>query len=259
MKKTTETTTDEQLEALFRELGLGFFAENFIAAIATAARNGVPHAELLAGLARGELEARFGRRVQRRLQQARLPFLRTMDDFDWTHPRSINRAQVEQLMRLEFLKDKGNVLILGPVGVGKTHIASCLARKACEKGVSTLFVQAVDIVNDLSAAFAANRLLQGMRKYTSPRSSALTSWATCRSTTAAPSCSSSVLEALREKLDHRHHQHRAEEVGSHLQRQRHDRLGHPRQAAAPQHRSRYRRRKLPGQGKGTVAVGKTRR
>ena len=166
MKKTTETTTDEQLEALFRELGLGFFAENFIAAIATAARNGVPHAELLAGWL-GELEV-FGRRVQRRLQQARLPFLRTMDDFDWTHPRSINRAQVEQLMRLEFLRDRGNVLILGPVGIGKTHIASCLARKACEKGVSTLFVQAVDIVNDLSAAFAANRLLQGMRKYTSP-------------------------------------------------------------------------------------------
>lgn len=168
MKKTPEPTTDEQLGALLRELGLGFFAENFTAAVAAAAENGVPYAELLASLARGEREARFGRSVQRRLRQARLPFLRTMDGFDWTHPRSINRAQVEQLMRLEFLKDKGNVLILGPVGVGKTHIASCLARKACEKGVATLFVQAVDIVNDLSAACAANRLLHGLRKYTSP-------------------------------------------------------------------------------------------
>ena len=168
MKKTPETTTDEQLGALLRELGLGFFAENFTAAVAAATKNGVPYAELLASLARGESEARFGRSVQRRLRQARLPFLRTMDGFDWTHPRSINRAQVEQLMRLEFIKDKGNVLILGPVGVGKTHIASCLARKACEKNVSTLFVQAVDIVNDLSAACAANRLLHGLRKYTSP-------------------------------------------------------------------------------------------
>ena len=168
MKKTPEPTTDEQLGALLRELGLGFFAENFAAAVAAAAKNGVPYAELLASLARGESEARFGRSVQRRLHQARLPFLRTMDGFDWTHPRSINRAQVEQLMRLQFLQDKGNVLILGPVGVGKTHIASCLARKACEKGVSTLFVQAVDIVNDLSAACAANRLLHGLRKYTSP-------------------------------------------------------------------------------------------
>ncbi len=168
MKNAIDSTTDEQLEALLRELGLGFFAENHREAIRAAVENHIPHAELLASLARGEREARFGRCVQRRLQQARLPFLRTMRDFDWTHPRSVNRAQVEQLMRLEFIKDKGNVLILGPVGVGKTHVASCLVRKACEKGISALFVQAIDIVNDLNAANAANRLMQGMRKYTSP-------------------------------------------------------------------------------------------
>jgi hypothetical protein len=72
----------------------------------------------------------------RRRRQARLPFQRIMDGFDWTHPRSINRAQAEQLRRLGFLKDKGNVLILNLAGVGKTIIASCLARNACEKGVS---------------------------------------------------------------------------------------------------------------------------
>ena len=94
--------------------------------------------------------------------------MRSLAGFDWAHPASINRQQVEMLMRLDFLKDGANVVFIGPCGVGKSFLASCLVENACRKGIPTLFAQAVDIVNDLLAAQTAGRLPQAMRKYSAP-------------------------------------------------------------------------------------------
>jgi len=111
---------------------------------------------------------RRDRSIQRRIRLARFPVIKTMDKFSWTWPKNINRLQVQNLFRLQFLRDKSNVIFLGGVGVGKTHLASALGYAACLKGHSVLFATAVDIINTLAAAHAAGRMKQELKKYTKP-------------------------------------------------------------------------------------------
>jgi DNA replication protein DnaC len=169
MKKFSDNNmSDEQLQELLRKLKLVFFAENLSSHVSAAAKNQVSCFNFLAVLAEGELAARSQRGIARRLQAAKIPVLYSMDSFDWSFPTRINRPQIEQLMRLEFMQNKGSVVIIGPVGVGKTRIASCLLRRACEKEMNALFVQAVDIVNDLLAAKMRHCFAERLKKYVSP-------------------------------------------------------------------------------------------
>lgn len=167
MQKKNLVPAETALEHL-KELQLGYFVEHFGEYAAEAARKQIGHVEYLDALAEGELADRMERRIARRIREARIPVMRSLAGFDWAHPASINRQQVEMLMRLDFLKDGANVVFIGPCGVGKSFLASCLVENACRKGIPTLFAQAVDIVNDLLAAQTAGRLPQAMRKYSAP-------------------------------------------------------------------------------------------
>jgi DNA replication protein DnaC len=167
MNKKKNVSTETAMEHL-RELQLGYFVEHFGEYAAEAARKQIGHVEYLDALAEGELAERMERRIARRVREAKIPVMRSLASFDWTHPTTINRQQVEMLARLDFLKDHANVVFIGPCGVGKSFLASCLLENACRKGISALFVQAVDIVNDLLAAQTAGRLSHAMRKYISP-------------------------------------------------------------------------------------------
>jgi len=88
--------------------------------------------------------------------------------FQWSWPKKINRMAVQNLFRLKFLEDKANVILLGGVGLGKTHLSTALGYQACLKGHSVLFANAVDVINSLGAAQAANRLKSELKKYLSP-------------------------------------------------------------------------------------------
>jgi len=76
--------------------------------------------------------------------------------------------QVQHHFRLGFIKDKANLIYLGGVGLGKTHIATALGYQACLEGHSVLFSSAIDVINTLSAAKSAGRLKQDLKKYTKP-------------------------------------------------------------------------------------------
>ena len=106
--------------------------------------------------------------VTRRLKAARLPGIKTLDGFDWSWPKKINRAQVQQLFRLDFLSQHGNVIRLGGVGVGKTHLAIALAHAACLQGQSALFTSAVDSVNALAAAQATGGFKRELARLLKP-------------------------------------------------------------------------------------------
>ena len=87
-------------------------------------------------------------------------------DSSW--PRKINRLQVQNLFRLKFIEDNANVIFLGGVGLGKTHLASALGYAACHKGHSVLFATAVDVINTLAAAQNAGRLKTAFSRYLKP-------------------------------------------------------------------------------------------
>ena len=79
------------------------------------------------------------RAVARRIKAARFPLIKTLDSFRWDWPKKINRLQIHDLFRLQLIQDKANVIFLGLVGVGKSHLATALAYAACLRGKSVLF------------------------------------------------------------------------------------------------------------------------
>lgn len=159
----------QKLEADLRMLGLNFMAEHCNQSAATAAREATNHADYLAGLAAGELNQRRDRATIRRIKSARFPVVKTIDQFSWSWPKKINRMAVQNLFRLQFLEDNANIILLGTVGLGKTHLATALGYTACLAGKSVLFATAVDAINTLAAAQAASKLKAELKKYLSPQ------------------------------------------------------------------------------------------
>ena len=104
----------------------------------------------------------------RLVKAARLPGIKTLDGFDWSWPKRINRTQVQHLFRLDFLPAHGNVILPGGVGLGKTHLAIALAHTACLQGTTALFTSTVDIVNALAAAQATGGMQREMARLLKP-------------------------------------------------------------------------------------------
>jgi len=156
------------LKAHLQLLNLSFMLDHHEALADRAARDHWAHIQYLEHLALGEVNARLDRSIQRKIRLARFPVLKTLDQFQWSWPKKINRMAVQNLFRLKFLEDKANVILLGGVGLGKTHLSTALGYQACLKGHSVLFATAVDVINSLGAAQAANRLKSELKKYLSP-------------------------------------------------------------------------------------------
>ena len=97
-----------------------------------------------------------------------LPLIKSLEQFNWNWPKKINRPQIQNLFRLAFLEDKANIIFLGTVGVGKSHLGIALAHTACMRGYPVLFTTAIDIVNTLSAAQATGTLKRAMNRYLRP-------------------------------------------------------------------------------------------
>lgn len=159
----------EDLTQILRRLSLSFAAQHYETMAQDAARDQLTHVDFLRRLAEGEDAARYERSVQRRIKRARLPVVKTLEQFNWSWPTKINRLQVQELFRLRFIEQNANAVFIGGVGLGKTHLAAALAHAACLQDVSTLFASAVDIVNTLSAAQATHNLPRTLKNYVSPR------------------------------------------------------------------------------------------
>ena len=149
-------------------LRLSSFLQQYEATAQHAAQQHWNYVQYLAELCETEVNLRRDLSVQRRIKLARFPVLKTLDDFDWNWPRKINRMQVQDLFRLSFMDTKSNVIFLGGVGLGKTHLSTALAYQACLKGYSVLFAPAIDIINTLTAAQSAGRFKKEIKKYLKP-------------------------------------------------------------------------------------------
>jgi len=125
--------------------------------------------DYLARLAEGQALRQLDRTVQRRIAAARFPVLKTLEQFNWNWPKKINRPQVQHLFRLGFLENHANVIFIGGVGLGKTHLAVALGYAACQQRHSVLFVTAVEVINHLLAAQTTHSLPEALKRYLRPR------------------------------------------------------------------------------------------
>lgn len=156
------------INELLSYLKLPFIRENYEAVAKTAIRKEWDHIQYLSELIKQESNLRRDRCIQRRIKQARFPVVKTMDDFNWSWPKKINQAQIKNLFRLKCIEDKSNIILIGSVGVGKTHIATALGYQACLKNNTVLFTSAIDAVNNLIAAQHTGQLKQELKKYLKP-------------------------------------------------------------------------------------------
>jgi DNA replication protein DnaC len=147
---------------------LGYVQSNYKTLARKAAEQQRSHVEYLAQLVEGESTMREMRSIERRIKNARFPVRKTLDDFQWSWPKKINRPQIQNVFRLDFIATCTNVVMIGNVGLGKTHLSIALGHAACTGGHSVLFTTAVDVINTLAAAQSAGQLKREIRRYLKP-------------------------------------------------------------------------------------------
>jgi DNA replication protein DnaC len=116
-----------------------------------------------------EWQGRYQRGIETRLRQARFPWVKTIEQFDFDFQPSLDRRQVRELAGLSFVERAHNVIILGPPGVGKTHLAIALGVKAVEAGYSVLFLTLESLMNRLTKAMNENRLERSLKQLVYPK------------------------------------------------------------------------------------------
>jgi len=164
----TTIQTKSGLDELLSYLKLPYMHENYESLAKQAAQKQWTYVNYLIELATAETNLRRDHATKRRIRTARFPQIKTLEQFKWSWPKKINQLQVKNLFRLRFVDEKSNVIFLGGVGLGKTHLATALGYQACLKGYTALFCSAVDAINNMAAAQSAGRLKQELRKYHKP-------------------------------------------------------------------------------------------
>lgn len=150
-------------------LGLRDAAEALDARLEEAAKREVPYADFLVDLLETELAVRRRRYLETRTKLARLPFRKTLEEFDFGAQPSIDPRQIRELATLGFLAHAENVILLGPPGVGKTHLAVSLGLAAIDRGYGVYFTPMHRLIEDLRNAYEERRLERRMRIYLAPR------------------------------------------------------------------------------------------
>jgi DNA replication protein DnaC len=143
----------ERLEALLQE----------------AATKELAYADFLDQVLGEEVAAKTSKNVAMRTAMARFPFVKPLDSFDFGYQPSIDKKQLLQLANCHFIEHGDNILILGPPGVGKTHLCVALGLKAIEHGYRVLFTTAAQLIATLSKAHSEGRLDEKLKFYTTPR------------------------------------------------------------------------------------------
>ena len=121
---------------------------------------GLDHVQFLARLVELELIDRERRMVERRIKAAKFPATKSLDSFDFKAIPKLNKMQVLDLARGEWIDRRENAIALGPSGTGKTHVALGLGLAACQKGLSVSFITAAALVNELMEARDERRMLR---------------------------------------------------------------------------------------------------
>lgn len=143
-----------EINTLFQQLRLSHMAENLSARTRTAIENKLTYPEFLALLLQDEILCRENKKLASRVKRAGFRGDKTLENFDFDFNPKVNRAQVLEIATCRFIKDKLTVLIVGPCGTGKSHIAQAIGHQAIREGMDVLMITQSKLLNDLQAAKA---------------------------------------------------------------------------------------------------------
>ena len=162
-------TQFERLQEQLSRLRLIKSRERLEALLQEATGEQLSHADFLDRLLGEEVDSKTRKNISMRTNLARFPFVKSLDNFDFGYQPSLDKKQLATLASCHFIEHGENVVILGPPGVGKTHLAVGLGLKAIEHGYRVLFTTAAAMIGTLTRALSEGRLEEKLKMYTVPR------------------------------------------------------------------------------------------
>jgi DNA replication protein DnaC len=163
----SDTLILDRIESNLSRLRLPRIREILQGVITKAEEQGKSYLSFLDDLLEEEVVQKEQRRIEIALKISGLPFIKSIDEFDFTFQPKLDRQKVMSLFDLTFINQNGNVIFLGPPGVGKTHLAVSLALKACQAGISIYFTNMEDLIKKLKKDHEAGRPGKGRSYYKS--------------------------------------------------------------------------------------------
>ncbi|MCB9920525.1 MAG: ATP-binding protein [Planctomycetes bacterium] len=160
--------SDTQFEHLLKRLHLAFLRHNWRALLDRAEREQWSYRDVLTVAISEEVAHRVQTGIARRTRAARLPFLKTIDDFNFTFQSTLRLQMLGSFLSPDFVTDGRNVIFHGKPGRGKTHLAVAIAYRAIQNGFDALFVNAAELIDDLSRASEAGRFKQRLHDFVQP-------------------------------------------------------------------------------------------
>jgi len=136
--------------------------------LARAAKEALPSTSLLERLLAIEANALTERRIERRIRQSKLPERKLLADFDFDFQKELNKQQIMELAKLDFVHRKQGIIIAGNSGTGKSHIAKALLLLGCQKNYRCRYTTAADMLRELLASRADDTLPKKLKQFTSP-------------------------------------------------------------------------------------------
>jgi len=159
----------ERLSAQCQRLRLHRVDAELTTLLEQAAKKDVSYADFLDDVLARELQSKQEKHRAMRVSMARFPFQKTLETFDWKFQPSVEPRIIKDLATGRFISDGENVLLLGPPGVGKTHLAVALGMSACGLGLRTMFTTAAGLITTLGKALYENRLEERLKLLTQPK------------------------------------------------------------------------------------------
>jgi len=159
----------QHLEVLLERLKLTRVAQQVDHLAERASKESWTYVEFLDRVLEVETQARAERDVTMKTRLARFPFVKTLDQFDFAFQPTINEAQIRELATARFVAHGENILLLGPPGVGKTHLAIGLGVAAILQGISVVFFTVADLVDLVQQDVKADRLEQRLQVLSKPK------------------------------------------------------------------------------------------
>lgn len=155
---------DEYIERTMKQFKLIDMRESYRSLIEEAEATNMGYREFLIKLLQSEESGKRLRQQERLTKQAQFDTAKTLDDIDYGFNPSLEQTKIEYLGRLAFIKERENIIIIGPPGVGKSMIATGIGRNACKSGYKVLFVNAKELVDRMYDEMQAGTLADALKK-----------------------------------------------------------------------------------------------